>query len=83
MNSVRGGGWHTCSTTIRDLISCATCCLDRGAWGSSILSHCSSILPLHTPRMDKSTAKQRDMITESRREIADMKVNATGHKMSG
>lgn len=54
----------TCSTKMRDLISCTSCCLERGVWCSSIFSHCccSSIIPVHTPPMDKSTAKQRDTI---------------------
>ena len=49
----------TCSTSMRDLISCTSCCLERGVWCSSIFSHCSSNLLLHTPPMDKSTAKTK------------------------
>lgn len=40
--------FNTCSATISDLMSCATCCLARGVWGGSILSQRSAILSAQT-----------------------------------
>lgn len=88
---IKIGRIDTCSTRMRDLISCTSCCLERGVWCSSILSHCSSMPRLQTPPMDKSTAKQRYMIRtimHQRKEeeggnnnhcIPSIKANGTNH----